>query len=142
MGERQNEFERVAMPHLASLLRFARRVAPNPSAANDLVQETYLQAWRAFGNLRTDSNLRAWLFRILINASRGEGRKASRSLRLVSLDHGYDARAENSLEESFEILEALDGLPAEQRDVLVLGVIEGFSCRGSFGDSLQFPSEP
>ncbi len=102
MGQRQNEFERVAMPHLESLLRFACRLAPNRSAAHDLVQETCLQAWRAFDRLRPDSNVRAWLFRILSNTSLGEYRKSKRSLQLVPLVEGRDARSTTSIEESLE----------------------------------------
>jgi len=129
MGERQNEFERVAMPHVDSLLRFARRLAQGPYTANDLVQETYLQAWRAFDRLRPDSNVRAWLFRILVNTARGEGRKAKRSLQLAPLVEGRSARAAIAIEESLGVLEALDVLPAEQRTVLILAVVEGFMCR-------------
>ncbi len=138
MSWRQNEFERVALPHPASLLRYARRLAANRSAANDLVQEKYLQAWRAFEQLRPDSNVRAWLFRILINAWRGEGRKAGRSVLVVPLDCGRDARSEGFLQESLEVLDALDRLPSEQRDVLILAVAEGFSCR-EVSDILSIP---
>jgi RNA polymerase sigma-70 factor (ECF subfamily) len=129
MSERQNEFERVAMPHVESLLRFARRLAANRSVAQDLVQETYLQAWRAFDRLRPDSNVRAWLFRILINTYRGEGRKSKRSLQLTPLGEGREARAASGIEESIGVLEALDTLPAEQRTVLILAAAEGFTCR-------------
>jgi RNA polymerase sigma-70 factor (ECF subfamily) len=129
MGVRQNEFEKVAMPHLEPLLRFARRLAPDRSAAHDLVQETYLQAWRAFERLRPDSNVRAWLFRILINASRAEGRKSKRSLQVVPLGGGRDARSATSTEESLGVLEALDRLQEDQRTVLILCAAEGFTCR-------------
>jgi RNA polymerase sigma-70 factor, ECF subfamily len=129
MGERQDEFERVAMPHVASLLRFARRLAANRSAANDLVQETCLRAWRAFDGLRPGSNVRAWLFRILINTSRGEGRKAKRSLELASFCREANPRSMPSVEESVELIDALDALPREQKETIVLVVIEGFTCR-------------
>jgi len=126
MSDRQAEFERVALPHLEGLLRFARRLAKDPSSARDLVQETFLQAWRAFARLRPDSNVRAWMFRILINVHRGEGRKARRRPDVSTLPNKW---AESSVEESVGVLEALDRLPEEQRTVLVLGVVEGFTAR-------------
>ena len=63
------------MPHLAALLRVARRLTLDPASAEDLVQETMLLAWRGFRGFQTGSNARAWLFRILFNAFHGEGRK-------------------------------------------------------------------
>jgi RNA polymerase sigma-70 factor (ECF subfamily) len=104
-------------------------LAPNRSAANDLVQETCLQAWRAFDRLRPDSNVRAWLFRILINTWRGEGRKAKRSLQLAAFCEEASPRSTPSVEESVEILDALDTLPMDQKETIVLVVMEGFTCR-------------
>jgi RNA polymerase sigma-70 factor (ECF subfamily) len=126
MNDRQAEFERVALPHLEGLLRFARRLGGDPSRARDLVQETFLQAWRAFARLRPDSNVRAWLFRILVNVHRGEGRKTRR---MPEVSIPPDRRAESSVEESLGVLEALDRLPEEQRTVLILGVVEGFTAK-------------
>ena len=76
MSHRQDEFERTALPHLRSLLRFARRLSGSVSAAEDLVQEAYLQAWRGFDRFETGTNVRAWLFRILLNAHLQHRRKA------------------------------------------------------------------
>jgi RNA polymerase sigma-70 factor (ECF subfamily) len=130
MGGRQTEFERVAMPHVESLLRFARRMSRSSRArADDLVQETYLQAWRAFGRLRPDSNVRAWLFTILINTIRGEGRKAQRSVELLPLNLHSAVASRESAEESLGILEALNRLPEDQRTVLILSAVEGFTSR-------------
>ena len=83
---RQNEFERVAMPHSRSLLRVARRLASDPAAAEDLVQETYFRAWRSFNQFQTGTNIRAWLFRIMFNAFYAHGRQISAAPILVSLD--------------------------------------------------------
>ncbi len=129
MAVRQDEFERVAMPHIPSLLRFACRLAGNRSAANDLVQETCLQAWRAFDRLRPGSNVRAWLFRILINTSRDEGRKAKRSLQLTSYFRSANPLSTPSAEESVELLDALDALPRDQKEAIILAAMEGFTCR-------------
>ena len=73
MAARQDEFERVAMPHTRSLLRVARRLTSETARAEDLVQQTMLSAWRGFDQFREGTNARAWLFRILFNAFYAEG---------------------------------------------------------------------
>ena len=110
------------MPHLAALLRVARRLTFDPASAEDLVQETMLRAWRGFGGFQTGTNARAWLFRILFNAFHAEGRKPV----LAPPDRGA---IQAGLQEAIEISEALEALSIEQRTVLLLVVVEGFTCR-------------
>jgi RNA polymerase sigma-70 factor, ECF subfamily len=120
---RQEAFERIAMPHLRSLLRVARRLTFDGASAEDLVQETMLLAWRGFHRFQTGSNARAWLFRILLNAFYGEGRKAQR------VPSPVPVVVDTKLQEAVEIDEALQALPVKQRTVLLLCVVEGFTCR-------------
>jgi RNA polymerase sigma-70 factor, ECF subfamily len=121
----QEEFEVIAMPHLGALLRVARRLTLDSAAAEDLVQETMLLAWRGFRRFERGTNARAWLFRILFNVFHGEGRKASRTAQLVP----FEDRVRPVLQEAVEISEALNSLSLEQRSVFLLAVVEGFSCR-------------
>src|ERR1700683_2595325 len=114
------------MPHTRSLLRVARRLTSETARAEDLVQQTMLSAWRGFHQFRAGTNARAWLFRILINAFHARGRKA-RPL-IVPLA-AHDARADVQLQERAELSQALEELPVEQRTVLLLGVVEGFTCQ-------------
>ena len=65
----------MAMPQARNLLRFARRLTSDPAAAEDLVQETLMRAWRGFDQFRGGTNARAWLFRILLNTFYGQGRQ-------------------------------------------------------------------
>jgi RNA polymerase sigma-70 factor, ECF subfamily len=136
---RQDEFEELALPHLRSLLRVARRLSPDSAAAEDLVQETYLLAWRGFGRFRPGTNMRAWLFRILMNAFYGQGRKQRTSPVVVPLpsteDEGITAvqtgstfQTEAGALESAELSRAFEELAADHRAVLLLGVVEGFTC--------------
>jgi RNA polymerase sigma-70 factor, ECF subfamily len=118
----QEEFERIAMPHLAALLRVARRLTLDPASAEDLAQETMLLAWRGFHGFQTGTNARAWLFRILFNAFHAAARKPPE---VVS---GWSA-INAGPQEAIEIAEALDALPIEQRTVLLMCVVEGFTCR-------------
>src|SRR3954471_6605774 len=64
----QARFADLAMEHMPSLYSAALRMTRNPSDAEDLVQDTYLRAYRGFGGFTEGTNLRAWLFRILTNA--------------------------------------------------------------------------
>jgi RNA polymerase sigma-70 factor (ECF subfamily) len=122
----QQQFEQIALPHLAALLRVARRLTFDPASAEDLVQETMLLAWRGFHGFQTGTNARAWFFRILFNAFHGAGRKQ------VPAPPG--SRTINAgLQEAVEISEALGALPIEQRTVLLLVVVEGFTCREAAG---------
>jgi RNA polymerase sigma-70 factor, ECF subfamily len=120
----EQEFERIVMPETARLLRFALRLTRNPQAAEDLVQETLLNAWRGFRQFRSGAGVRPWLFRILVNAFYGLGRKTR--LEVVPLE---DAGARSTVIDKLEMAQALDALPVDQRTVLLLGVVEGFTCR-------------
>src|ERR1700751_3394891 len=61
------EFEALAMPLFDSLYNFARWLVHNQSDAEDLVQETYLKALRAFSSFQPGTNFRAWIFQIMKN---------------------------------------------------------------------------
>jgi RNA polymerase sigma-70 factor (ECF subfamily) len=125
VATRQDEFERIAMPHTRSLLRVARRLT-SEDAAEDLVQETMLAAWRGFHQFRSGTNERAWLFRILINAVHARGRKL-RAMPAMSPMAEHDFPAGAVIPAAVEIAQALDELPPEQKEVLLLGVVEGFT---------------
>jgi len=131
---RQDEFERIAMPHSRSLLRVARRLAFDPATAEDLVQETFFRAWRSFDQFQAGTNMRAWLFRILFNLFYAQGRQKSTAPTLVSLDApGRETEPQSpsrtSLVEVAEISNALEELSSEHRTVLLLAIVEGFTCR-------------
>jgi RNA polymerase sigma-70 factor (ECF subfamily) len=118
----QEEFERIAMPHLAALLRVARRLTLDPASAEDLAQETMLLAWRGFHGFQTGTNARAWLFRILFNAFHAAARKPPAAVSGWSAIHAKP-------QDAIEIAEAIEALPIEQRTVLLMCVVEGFTCR-------------
>ncbi len=116
----------------------ARRLASDPAAAEDLVQEAFFRAWRGFDQFQPGTNMRAWLFRIMFNAFYAHGRQISAAPVLVSLDApGREtepqSRAGASLAEVTEISNALDELSPEHRTVLLLAVVEGFTCREMAG---------
>jgi RNA polymerase sigma factor (sigma-70 family) len=110
------------MPHAPALLRFGRRLYSAGQAAEDLVQDTLLLAWRGFRHFEKGTNEKAWLFRILINASHGYARKARTVPPVEQSTRGA------TLTEQLEVRQALDGLTEEHRTVLLLAVVEGFTC--------------
>ena len=121
------EFERVALCHSRSLLRVARRLTLNSAAAEDLVQDCLLLAWRNFHQLRPESNVRAWLFRILVNAFYSQTRRSRRAAHLIArfqTPEGFSPQLDMAL----EVSRALDSLHLDHRTVLLLGVVEGFTC--------------
>ena len=120
------------MPHTRSLLRVARRLTFDPE---DLVQETMLSAWRGFDRFRAGTNARAWLFRIMMNAFHARGRRARPVL--VPID-GHDRAATFDLTAAAEVAQALEALALEHRAVLLLGVVEGFTCQ-EMSEILEVP---
>ena len=75
----QATFSDVAMEFMPGLYSAALRMTRNPADAEDLVQETYLKAYRAFGSFEEGTNLRAWLYRILTNTYINSYRAAQRT---------------------------------------------------------------
>jgi RNA polymerase sigma-70 factor (ECF subfamily) len=90
-GSRSAEFEAEALVCLDSLYRTARRLTRSPADAEDLVQETYLKAFRAADRFTPGTNLRAWLFTILHNTARNRLRDRARET--VSVDSETVERA-------------------------------------------------
>ena len=144
----QARFAELAMEHMGSLYSAALRMTRNPSDAEDLVQETYLKAYRAFGTFQEGTNLKAWLYKILTNTFINSYRARKRRPEQTELDEVEDlylyrrlggleaAAAGRSAEEevldSFtdvEVKEALESLPETFRMAVLLADVEGFSYK-------------
>src|SRR5437868_8203848 len=82
----QATFEAQAMEFMPSLYTAALRMTRNPSDAEDLVQETYLKAYRGFGGFQQGTNLKAWLYRILTNTFINSYRSKKRRPEETELD--------------------------------------------------------
>ena len=147
------EFEALALPYLDQLFSAAMRLTRSERDAEDLVQDTFLRACRAFGQFQRGSNVRAWLFRILnntfINDYRhrrveekiiGEIPGASASRNDGTADDAPDiedlADSRNTPEDDCmerlmadDILRAIDQLPLDFRMAVVLADLQEFSYR-------------
>ena len=82
----QATFTDVAMEFMPSLYSAALRMTRNPADAEDLVEETYLKAYRSFGSFEEGTNLRAWLYRILTNTYINSYRAAQRRPELSDVE--------------------------------------------------------
>src|SRR5246500_392995 len=144
----QATFADQAMEYMSSLYSAALRMTRNPSDAEDLVQETYLKAYRAFGSFQEGTNLKAWLYRILtntfINSYRARRRRPEQSeldevedlylyrrlggLEAVSAGRSAEEAVLEHLTES-DIKEAVESLPEQSRMAVLLADVEGFSYK-------------
>ena len=75
---RYRDFEKEALPHLDAVFNFALRMTGDEDDADDLVQETFMKAFRFFDKFEKGTNCRAWLFRILKNSYINDYRKATK----------------------------------------------------------------
>ena len=136
------------MPLMGSLYSAALRMTRNPADAEDLVQETYLKAYRGYGGFEEGTNLKAWLYRILtntyINIYRAKQRRPDETeldevedlylyRRLGGLEAAQISRsAEDELMDWFteeEIKQAVEDLPEQFRLAVLLADVEGFSYK-------------
>jgi RNA polymerase sigma-70 factor, ECF subfamily len=79
-------FEATALQYIESVYGVALRLTRRPEDARDLVQETYLRAYRTFGNFQEGTNCRAWLFTILYSIFANRYQKERRQPKLISVE--------------------------------------------------------
>lgn len=138
-------FEAEALPLLNGMYSAAFRLTRNAADAEDLIQETYLRAYRGFHQFQEGTNLKAWLYRILMNTFINSYRKKQREPQTISdeevedwylyskmAERGAEPSAETSVIESLpdeDVQEALSSLPEQFRMAVLLADVEGFSYK-------------
>jgi RNA polymerase sigma factor (sigma-70 family) len=139
--EKQNIFNQEFMPHINSMYNFAYRLTLDSDDAKDLLQDTYLKAYRFIDSFQKGTNAKAWLFRILKNSFINDYRKKSKEPSKVDyqeVESYYnsedvdrqitpDLRVE-ALQDMIgdEISIALNSLDVDFRTVIILCDLEGF----------------
>lgn len=148
-NNRKKEFEDIAMEHLDSLYNMAIRLVFNKEAAEDLVQETYLKAYRFFDTFQKGTNIKAWLFKILRNTFINKYRKAvnlpgevfyedveSVNSKLSYKQESDSAELTDTLESKYnelgnlmedDVKRAIDSLPIEYKEAILLSDVEELS---------------
>ena len=138
---REKAFEHEAMPHTASLLRAATSITRDSAVAEDLVQETLLRAWRFFDRFDQGTNCKAWLFRIMLNLSiRVREKRTAESISSQPLDEidADQASTGGDYLQQLLIRRAFEALPQDQRSVLHLAIVDGFTCK-EISEMLSLP---
>jgi len=130
----REDFDRLAFAHFSELRRVALRVCEDRETAEDLVQETYLRAWRSFDKFEPGTNCRAWLFQIFFYV-RSEYRKSQTRQPLVfSIDYVKESTLPSPTNTSLdftleEIKQAFAELPERFRIAVMLSDVEGLRYR-------------
>ena len=148
------DFEAAAVPFVDALYNTALRMTRNPQDAEDLVQETYLKAYKYYDKFTEGTNFKAWLFRILKNTFINSYRKRQQeppqnafdqiedsfesqvSSESGSIPNPEEDALENVLDE--DVQRALDALPDEYRMVVILADLEDFSYQ-EIAEILEIP---
>jgi RNA polymerase sigma factor (sigma-70 family) len=141
--EKHRVFDKEFMPHIDSMYNFAFRLTNDEDDANDLVQDTYLKAFRFINSFSQGTNAKAWLFRILKNSFINDFRKKSKEPAKVDyqdVETTYNSEEDAETNQTVdlrvesvqdligdEIANALNALPVDFRTVIILCDVEGFT---------------
>jgi len=148
--EKRASFEREALVHLDALYRVALRLTGNAADGDDLVQETMLKAYRAWHQYQPGTNAKGWLLTILRHAFINEYRRRTRHPETVDVDaiesfavfdEGQDDDPQGRFFDQIvddEVLRAIDELPEQFREAVVLSDVEGMSYE-EVGRILEVP---
>ena len=155
--KRKSEFEEVALPYLNALFNLALNLTRNPKDAEDLVQETYLRAYRFFDSFKQGTHIKAWLFRILRNTFINRYRAAKvrpEEVELDKIEQAYERVVDKQyLQENQpaspeqwvmdgvldgEVQEAISAIPEEYRTVVLLALVQEMSYK-EIADLLSIP---
>lgn len=147
------EFRKEALPHMDALYNFALQLTRDSDDAADLLQETYVKAYRFWDKFEKGTNCKAWLFRIMKNSFINFYRSNTRSPEKLDYDEieeiyetikSNEQNPHNLEREIFdkvfddEIMEAIKSLPEEFRTVLLMCDVEGMTYE-EIADFLDIP---
>ncbi len=138
------DFEAEAMPHLKGLYRTAFLLLRDRHEAEDLIQDTYLEAWKSFHRFELGTNCRAWLFKIMFHRLHHLRRSLAKSSRVILMD-SFDPQDEVAAEPPVpqeicdeDVLNALSKVAVEFREVVLLADVEEFSYK-EIAETLKIP---
>lgn len=138
------DFEAVALPHMADLYRSASLLVWHLPEAEDLVQEVYLEAWKSFHRFEPGTNCRAWLFKIMFHRLHHLRRRFLKNSKVEVL--AAPAEEDNKAAEpqvpqeirDEDILSALKRIPIDYREVVLMADVEELSYK-EIAESMKVP---
>jgi RNA polymerase sigma-70 factor (ECF subfamily) len=130
-------FRELVLEHSHAMYRLAWRLTCDNGAADDIVQEAFIKAWRNIGNFRMQSSFRSWLHRITVNAAMDYLRKQARHNRVETgelewetIEHGsVTPRPDVQIDVQAQTQAAMMNLSETERTVLMLRHFEGHSIK-------------
>jgi RNA polymerase sigma-70 factor (ECF subfamily) len=139
----RDRFARDALVHVPELLRVCTRIVSDRSAAEDIVQDTCLQAWRSFHRYQPGTNCRAWLYKIMFFVLADRRRKQARTPPHTDLDAvpepaSFPDAATPMGATLEEVKAAFDRLPEPFRLVVMLADVEDHTYR-EIAEALEIP---
>ncbi|MCE1165516.1 MAG: sigma-70 family RNA polymerase sigma factor [Bacteroidetes bacterium] len=153
MEKLKEEFKKEAIPHIGLLYNYAYKMTGNSDDADDLLQETYLRAYRFFHKFEKGTNCKAWLFRIMKNLFINNYRKTQKTPGQVDYDEienffetikserldtaDLQEKVFNNLLDD-EVTRALNSLQDDFKTVIILCDLEGLSYE-EIADFVQCP---
>ncbi len=129
MSSKNADYERLVVAYSVDLYRYAFWLCKDPSQAEDLVQETFLRAWKSLHKLKNRELPKPWLFTILRNEFARQYAKVRPNIQDIDLTSiEYKDTQNDTSTEAFVLTRALDTLAEDYREPLLLQVLGGFSC--------------
>jgi len=137
--EDHQEFEQTAVPHMTTMQNYALYLTKNSENAKDLLQDTYLKAYRFWNNYEKGSNVKAWLYQIMKNSFINDYRKKDKEPKKIEYDENrychktfgehvfhHSNLKRISYDELFEdeIAQSLESLPHAFKTVILLSDVE------------------
>jgi len=130
MASRQDQFNALVQAYGAELYRIAYWLCKESARAEDLVQETFMRAWKSLDSLSDDRKARSWLITILRREFYRDYAQQKKRLELIDNDNVEQLidPVQFSTSDSIGLKRALLALPENYREPLVLQVLGGYSC--------------
>ena len=140
--EDHHSFEQTAVPHMAVMHNYAMHLTNNPESAKDLLQDTYLKAYRFWSNFEKGTNIKAWLYQIMKNSHINNYRKKNKEPKNIEYDDSRTCHKtthdglfdlshlkKTQYNEIFEdeVAQSIESLPITFRTVIILSDVEEFT---------------
>jgi len=137
-----NDFEKLVLVFERRLYALAMRLTGNPDESAEMVQETFIRAYKSWKRFRKESQTYTWLYRIMMNLNKDRltktARQKEREISIETIPEGekrsgllsYEIRAEEHVESEelqSQLQEAIDALPVGYKECLVLREVEGLT---------------